>query len=86
MRTTVNLDDELLVRAKELAARTRRPLGSILEDALRLLLTERAGERAGVVRLPTFGGNGLRPGVDLEDKESLAALLDDDEGGPRAAG
>ena len=29
------------------------------------------------VALPVFGGSGLRPGVDLEDKNGLASLLDD---------
>ena len=78
MRTTVNIDDELLARARALAALTRRPLGAVVDDALRVLLTERDERRAAVVPLPTFGGSGLRPGVDLEDKESLAALLDEE--------
>jgi hypothetical protein len=26
--------------------------------------------------LPTYGGSGLRPGVDLEDKDSLAEILE----------
>ena len=82
MRTTVNVDEALLTQAKELAARTRRSLGEVIEDALRVLLAARepAGSRATVV-LPVYGGSGLRPGVDLDDKESLAALLDE---GPAA--
>jgi hypothetical protein len=35
--------------------------------------------------LPVFGGSGWRAGVDFEDKEGLAALLDD-EAAPRPAG
>ncbi|MGH4012983.1 MAG: hypothetical protein ACRDSL_03420 [Pseudonocardiaceae bacterium] len=86
MRTTVNIEDSLLVRAKDAAARSRRSLGDVVNDALRLLLAERAPEARGRVRLPTFGGSGLQPGVDLEDKDALAALLDKGEADARAAG
>lgn len=33
----------------------------------------------GAVSLPTGGGSGLRPGVDLDNKEQLAELLDDNQ-------
>ena len=85
MRTTVNIDAELLAAAKELAARTRRSLGAVVDDALRLLLAERPTDR-GPVRLPVFGGSGLQPGVDLEDKDALAELLERREDDDRAAG
>ena len=41
MRTTVNIDDALLSQARQLAVRTSRSLGDVVDDALRLLLTER---------------------------------------------
>jgi len=85
VRTTVNIDQHLLRQAKERAARSGRPLGDVLDDALRLLLAERRLPDTGVTRLPVYGGSGLQPGVDLEDKESLAALLDEDEISGRAA-
>jgi Bacterial antitoxin of type II TA system, VapB len=81
MRTTINIDDALLRRARELAARTRRSLGDVVDDALRMLLTPR--DETGPdpsVELPVYGGSGLRPGVDLEDREGLAALLDEEAG------
>lgn len=79
VRTTVNIDDRLLRQAKLEAARSNRSLGDVVDDALRLLLAP-AGRRrtAAQLDLPIFGGSGLRPGVDLEDKEGLAALLDDE--------
>lgn len=79
MRTTVNIDDRLLRQAKLEAARSNRSLGDVVDDALRLLLAP-AGRSRGQAHLdlPVFGGSGLRPGVDLEDKEGLAALLDDE--------
>lgn len=78
MRTTVNIDATLLRRAKELAARRGRPLGDVIDDALRVLLAERRPDSGADVTLPVFGGSGLLPGVDLEDKDALAALLGDD--------
>lgn len=75
----MNIDDAILRDAKSLAARSGRPLGSVLEDALRVLLAreEEAREHAESFRLPTGGLGGLRPGVDLEDKDALAELLGD---------
>lgn len=79
VRTTVNIDEELLRRARELATRTRRSLGDVVDDGLRVLMAQRQTATAPApVRLPTDGGSGLQPGVDLEDKEALAALLDDE--------
>lgn len=77
MRTTVNIDEHLLEEARQLAARSRRSLGDVVDDALRTLLNQRPAPPGGRARLPVFGGSGLRPGVDLEDKEALADLLDE---------
>jgi hypothetical protein len=84
MRTTVNIDDHLLEQARALALHSRRPLGDVVDDALRLLMA-RNPEQDRSVTLPTFGGSGLQPGVDLEDKAALLALLDEDRDA-RAAG
>lgn len=84
MRTTVNIDDNLLEQARRVALTTRRSLGDVVDDALRLLLSAPTPER-GTVDLPTYGGSGLLPGVDLEDKAALAAILDE-ERDARAAG
>lgn len=78
MRTTVNIDVHLLADAKQLAARSHRSLGEVLDDALRILLTERHVAASGRVRLPVYGGSGVQPGVDLEDKQALATLLGDE--------
>jgi hypothetical protein len=86
VRTTVNIDDHLLMRAKELAVRSRRSLGDIIDDALRVHLSVGPSEDRGApVELPVFGGSGLQPGVDLEDPDALAALLGDDVVDDRAA-
>lgn len=78
MRTTVNIDDHLLAEARILAAGTSRSLGSVLEDALRVMLRRAADERGrSEFRLPTHGTGGLQAGVDLDDKEALAELMGD---------
>jgi plasmid stability protein len=78
VRTTVNIDEHLLAEAKILAARTSRSLGAVLDDALRAMLRCDTDTRHRTeFRLPTHGTGGLRPGVDLADKEALAELMGD---------
>lgn len=81
MRTTVSIDERLLAEAKILAARGHRTIGSVLEDALRLLLAEhsRRAEEQGEFSLPTFEPDdpGVRSGIDLLDREALAEALGD---------
>ena len=77
MRTTIRLDEQLLRRAKEYAARNGRTLTAIIEDALRELLSRgKKGRVREVTRLPTFAGKGLQPGVDLDDTAALTDLMD----------
>lgn len=77
MRTTVRLDERLLAEAKKYAAESGRTLTSILEDALReTLARRRTRPRAKPLRLKTVKGNGVRPGVDLDDSASLLELME----------
>ncbi|MEW5850611.1 MAG: type II toxin-antitoxin system VapB family antitoxin [Myxococcota bacterium] len=77
MRTTIRIDDKLLAAAKALAAKSHRSLTQVIEDALRELLARRAAQRhAPPCDLPVFTGNGLRPGVDLDDSANLLELMD----------
>ncbi len=77
MRTTIRIDETLLQDAKHLAVRTGRSLTAVIEDALREAL---ARQRAAAPRQPvewvTVGGQGLRPGVDLDDSASLLDLME----------
>lgn len=81
MRTTVSIPDDLLREAKLAAAGRRSTLSGLVEDGLRLLLARQTAQPSAYPELPVFGGSGLRPGVDLEDKEGLAALLDEPDHG-----
>lgn len=72
MRTTIRLDERLLVEAKKFAAESGRTLTAVLADALRETLgRRRVPNKRKPVRLRTVKGNGVRPGVDLDDTASL---------------
>ena len=77
MKSTVLLDDQLLEEARLVAAATGRSLSELIEAALRESLTRRSnyGDRKPVV-LTTFKGEGLRPGVNLDDSAALRDLMD----------
>ena len=81
MRTTVRLDDDLFIRIKQLAAEERMTFTAVLHQALREMLARRKRlldcDRA---PLPRFDGNGLQPGVDLDDTASLLDLMDRSNG------
>jgi hypothetical protein len=72
MRTTIRLNEKLLAEAKKYAAESGRTLTSVLEDALReTLARRRARPKTRPVRVRTVKGDGVRPGVDLDDSASL---------------
>ena len=77
MRTTVILDDDLLRDVKQYAAEEDMTFTAVVHRALRGLLARRsrfaAQER---VPLPSFSGQGLQPGVDLDDSAALLELMD----------
>lgn len=81
----MSIDDHLLAEAEQVAARTDRSLGDIVDDALRVLFTQRGPQPPVALELPAFGGGALLPGVDLEVKDGLSAILDED-GDRRVAG
>lgn len=77
MRTTIRLDDDLLREAEALAARTGRTLNAVIEDAVRALLAQTRGASTRPrIQLPTVGGRGLLPGVNLDDTKALLDLTE----------
>jgi len=77
MRTTVNIDDQLLAETKVLAGRSGKTLTAVIEDALRdRLARQPATTLQEQVLLLTVGGHGLLPGVDLDDSAALQDLMD----------
>jgi len=78
MRTTIDINDALLRRAKTEAARTNRPLRQVIEDALMESLSRapQAGT-AQPVKLPVSRRTGgPRPGVDLDHSADLLDVME----------
>jgi Arc/MetJ family transcription regulator len=77
MRTTIRIDDGLLEEAKKMAAESKTSLTSLIEDALREILSRKTRNKTNrVVKLTTFKGNGLQGGVDLDDSASLLGIME----------
>jgi hypothetical protein len=76
MRTTLNIDEDLMARVRERAAETGRTITEVVEQALR---AEVAGTK------PSAGAFALRwapvrgtplPGVDLADRDALYGVME----------
>ena len=80
MKTTLDLNDQLLADAKALAAQQRTTLTRRIEEGLQLRLRARSGSpKAGRVRLPVFKGRGgLVDGVNPLSNKALLKAIDDD--------
>jgi hypothetical protein len=77
MRTTINVDEQLLVQAKAQAATLGITLAQLIADALRASLMRREHvEQRGRVRLITMQGTGTRPGIDLDHSHSLLEIME----------
>jgi len=80
MRTTVRLDETLFREVKKYAAETGRSLTVVIADALRETLARRQKtSKSSPVRLPTFGGSRLMPGINLDKTSELLGRLDDEK-------
>ena len=78
MRTTIRLDDQLLRETKRLAHDTGRTVTAVIEEALReTLARRRARPKRATARLPTFKGDGLIPGVDLDNRAGLLEIMEE---------
>ena len=80
MKTTLDLNDQLLADAKALAAQQRTSLTRLIEEGLQLRLRAKAGRPPGSPRpLPIFTGRGgLVAGLDASSNKSLLEALGDD--------
>jgi hypothetical protein len=78
MKTTLDLDDALLIRAKAFAAERRTSLTRLIEDGLRLRLREKSLPRP-PVELPVYRGvGGLARGLDGLSNKALLDAADRD--------
>jgi len=77
MRTTIRLDEHLLRQVKDYAVKTGCTMTAVIEDALRAFLEKRrAPPRKRRIKLATFKGRGLQPGVDLDSSAELLDRMD----------
>jgi plasmid stability protein len=74
-RTTLGIDDDLLKRIKEKAAREGRALQDVANELLRSALVQQKPKRN--LKLKLRGWKAAeRPGVDLLDRDKLFDLMD----------
>ncbi len=75
MRTTVAINDSVLLAATAAARRRGYTLGRLIEEALRRELDQQ--NTSHVPHVPVFrGGTGPRPGLDLRSNRALIDLLE----------
>ena len=77
MRTTIRIDDEVYRRVKQVADRSDRTIGQVIEDAIQLAFRPTRSHES-VADLPVYGGSGVMPGVDLRSNRSVAEAMDED--------
>ena len=80
-RTTVRLPEDLLHRARRKAAAEGRTLTSLIEDGLRLIVTEDRKGTKGKRVLPRISKatGGPLPGIELTDLSTLHEIDDLDD-------
>jgi hypothetical protein len=61
MKTTIEIADSLLARAKQAAAEDNTTIRALVEDGLRKVLDERSERKPFKLRDGSFRGGGMRP-------------------------
>jgi len=79
MRITLQINDDLLARAKLLAEEEGRTLDSLIEEGIVLVLDKRERPFRNKLTLPLpKSKGGTLPGVDLDNWTSLEDIMEDD--------
>jgi len=73
MKTTLNIDDSVMVRLKREAVRQRRTMSELVETALRNLFREQKASTK-LPPLPKFDGG--RELVDIADRDALYRAME----------
>jgi hypothetical protein len=73
MKTTLNIDDEIMKRLKEESVRQGRTMSELLESALRLMFRS-PRSRKKLPPLPTFEGG--VPRVNVANREALEDFME----------
>lgn len=76
MRTTLNISDDLMLRVKEVAAKTGKTITAIVEEALaREVAGEATAEGSFRLEWNVVGGPPAQ-GVDLADRDALIEMME----------
>ena len=75
MKTTIDIADDLLERAKRLAQRENKTLKEIVEEALRHQFASQPAKTRFKYRPHTVKGKGLQPGIAEGDWDKLRDLI-----------
>ena len=76
MKIIIELDEDLVTELQRIATAGGQTLTSVIENALRESLADRARSERRCTELPIFHGTGLLPGVDLCRSAALADRMD----------
>lgn len=74
MKTTLNIDDQVMRRLREEAARQGRTMSELVEAALRRLLDEEVVGEASLPDLPRWNSGGTH--VDVADRDELYRVME----------
>ena len=79
MKTTLNIDDSVMQRLREEAARRGTTMSALVEAGLRRVLAPEAakGEPANLPPLPTWRSGGFL--VDIDDRDALYRAMEEGE-------
>jgi len=76
MRTTVDIPDELLIRAKKRAVELRKPLRALIEEGLRACLAAKPKPAKASGRIDwVVAQGGIPEGLDIADREAMHEWL-----------
>ena len=76
MRTTITIDDQVFLEAKQLAAESHKTIANIVEEALRQSFVSKKRKNKDSVSLVSAGEGGLVHCVDLDNSASLNDLME----------
>lgn len=81
MKTTIEISDPILLKARQLAARQGTTLRALIETGLRQVLAEQKKPAPFRLRRVTFKGNGLRPELQGAGWDRLREMAYEGHGG-----
>lgn len=74
MKTTLNIDDSVMNKLKQEAARQKRTMSELVETALRQLFRTQKTQKGELPPLPSFRGG--EPLVDIADRDALYQAME----------